>query len=623
MHWRASLTAAVAAMLVSSMAIGPGGVPHAHASTRYLDPTFNVDVQTDVIYGSAINVDGVVKTLTLDISTPRGDTATNRPVFIWAHGGFFAFGDKSDDDGWGARLAQRGYVVASINYRLSSTLVTAPVTTVRAQQEIDDAREDMQTAVRWFRAHAASLRIDPDRIAVGGYSAGAVTALGVGVNNDDPLVTQYSGVSSAVCTVVSYSGANDPSLVDAGDAGAIFHHGVDDNIVPYAMAVQTRDAMIAAGLPVEWNEYAGVGHVFTDAAFAAADPLTIQWLYDRVATAPYPCSPAVALRPRLLPGVTTALHGTAGRSAIVSLVAVNAPVPGYEQVLPCGTTPGAVSNLDVDAAAQTRSALAVASFDTSGAACVFTQPQSHLVVDLQGYFSAAAFDDVADQRILDTRAGVVPADGAQTRIHGRPGTTAVATVTMTNTRGPGYVQVLPCGATPGAASNLNADAAHQTRAALAFIHFDDSGDACLFSQRSTDLIVDVLGSMAPGAFDETPEARLVDTRTAPPPAAGSMTPIHGPAGATGVVSITATNTGLPGYIQVLPCGSTPGASSNLNTDAAGQTIAGLAFVHFDDAGTACIYNQQRTDFVIDLHGTMAPGSFDDVADVRLVDTRSR
>jgi carboxylesterase type B len=172
--------------------------PAVHAATPYIDPTFNVDVQRDIVYGSAVNVDGVDVTLTLDLYTPRGDVSTKRPVFVFAHGGFFAFGDKSEGSSWGNRLAQRGYVVASINYRLSSTLVVAPVDSDRELQEINDARTDMQTAVRWVRANAASLRIDADKIAVGGVSAGAVTALGVAVNNDDPEVALYPGESSAV-----------------------------------------------------------------------------------------------------------------------------------------------------------------------------------------------------------------------------------------------------------------------------------------------------------------------------------------------------------------------------------------------------------------------------------------
>lgn len=592
-----------------------------HASTPYIDPTFNVDVQHDIVYSTAINVVGDPVTLTLDVYTPRGDTSIARPAFVFAHGGFFAFGDKSEGSGWGNRLAQRGYVVVSINYRLSASLVVAPVDTQVEIDEINDAREDMQTAVRWVRANAASLRVDADRIAVGGTSAGAVTALGVAVNNDDPAARDYPGYSSAVCTAVSYSGANDPLLVDQGDAGAIFHHGVLDTIVPYEMAVQTRDAMIANGLDVQWFDYAGEGHGLSADAQALANTRTIQWLHDRVAVAPYPCSAAVANRPRVAAASQTAISGIANRSAVVSLVAVAPDAPGFVQTLPCGSQAGGSSNLNVDAADQTRNGLAIVRFAADGRACLFNQPRTHLVADLQGYFAVGAFDDSDDQRVLDTRAGARPGAGTQTQIRGRPNSTAIASITLTDSTSAGFVQVLPCGAVPGGSSNLNADAAGQTRAGLVFIRFDAGGTACVHNQMPMHLLVDIQGYMTASSFDDTDDARILDTRIGARPAAASQTEITGRPNSTAVVSLVATNTAAPGFVQVLACGATPGASSNLNVDAAGDTIAALAFVHFDANGRACLFNQQPTDLVADVQGYLADGAFDDVADARLLDTR--
>ena len=509
---RVAGSAVLLALVVPVGATNPSLV---HATTPYLDATFNVDAQRDVTFGTAVNVDGVPMTLTLDLYTPRGDASAKRPVFVFAHGGFFAFGDKSEGSGWGNRLAQRGYVVASVNYRLSSTPVVAPVDSDRELQEIDDARADMQTAVRWMRVNAASLRIDPDKIAVGGVSAGAVTALGLAVNNDDPEVALYQGVSSAVCTAVSYAGANDPLLVDAGDAGAIFHHGTLDTIVPYDLAVQTRDAMSAAGLPLQWNEYAGDGHSLSAGSQTLADARTIQWLADRVANASYPCSPAVAHRPRVPAGRQTPITGEPGRSAVVSLIAVDATAPGYAQLLACGTPPGASSNLNLDRPGQTRNVLAVVHFDASGRACVFNQPRSHLVVDQHGTFAPGSFDDIDDVRVLDTRSGPRLPAGTQTQILGRPNSTAVASLIATDDTAAGYVQVLACGATPGGSSNVNVDTPHQTRAGLAFIRFDDAGRACLYNQSPTHLIVDIQGYLSSDAFDDGVDTRVLDTRSAP------------------------------------------------------------------------------------------------------------
>ena len=595
----------------------------AAARVRYIDPTFTVDVQRDITYATAVDVDGKADVLTLDVYTPHGDMSAARPVFIYAHGGFFALGDKSEGASWGNRLAQRGYVVLSINYRLSSTFVTAPVDTDRERNEIDDARIDMQTAVRWVRSMAASLRVDPNKIAVGGSSAGAVTALGVAVHNEDVAVDQYPQYSSAVCTAVSYSGANDPLVVDPGDAGAIFHHGTADTIVPFEQAQLTRDAMIASGLPVQWNEYAGVGHGLNAESNAIADVRTIQWLADRVANVGYPCSPAVAAHHRVAAGQQTAFRGVAGRSAVISITGVDNDLPGFVQILPCGAASGGSSNLNLDAPGQARSVLGVARLGAVGTACLYNLTRLHLVADLQGYFSPGSFDDIDDIRVLDTRtgSGTSVAAGSQTEIDGRPGTTAVASLVVTDTGGAGYVQVLPCGTTPGGSSNLDADAAGQTRATLVLVHFDAAGRACVFNQMRTQLVVDIQGYLAPSAVDDVADVRLVDTRVAAKPAAASQVVVNGRANGTAVVSLVATGTTAPGYLQFLPCGSVPGSSSNLNVSAAGETLAGLAFVHFDASGRTCVYLQQSEHVVVDLQGYLTDGAFDDVADVRVLDTR--
>jgi len=595
----------------------------ATAATRYLDPIFLPDVQRDVVYGTATAADGSPVELRLDLYTPRGDTATDRPVFVFAHGGFFFTGDKSTTVAWAQRMAQRGYVAASINYRLGSAPVLYPVDTPTEFQVVNDARADMQTAVRWFRANAASLRIDPDRIAVGGTSAGAVTALGVAANADAPLPGDHDEFSSAVCTAVSFSGANDPAAFGPLDAGAIFHHGEIDTIVPTAQAIATRDAMTAAGLPVAWYEYAGEGHELSDASINARVQPTIQWLYDRVATAAYPCSPAVGQLARVPAGRQTELVGDADRSVVVSLVSVDNVAPGFVQVLPCGAVAGGSSNLNADAAGQIRSGLAVVRFDGSGRACLFNQRATHLVADLQGWFAPGAFDDVTDIRLLDTRSGPKPVPGTQTQISGRPNATGVVSIVMTETDAAGYVQVLPCGAAAGGSSNLNADAAGQTRSGLVFVRFDGSGHACLFNQRGAHLVADLQGYMADGSFDDVTDERVLDTRAGARPGDGSVTAISGRAGATAVVSIVATDTSAAGYVQVLPCGTAAGGSSNLNVDSSGQTIAGLAFVRFGDDGRVCVFAQRSTHLVVDVQGYLAGGAFVDVPDDRLLDTRTR
>jgi acetyl esterase/lipase len=622
---RAVVAAGVLLGSALGSALGPvAPPPTVSAASRFLDPMFAVDVQRDVVYGTATRADGTPITLTLDLYTPRGDVAAGRPVFVFAHGGFFVAGDKADTTAWPTRMAQRGYVAASINYRLGAVPVIAPVDTAEEVRIVDDARADMQTSVRWFRENAGSLRIDPDRIAVGGTSAGAVTALGVAIGGDDPLPGDHADQSSGVCTAVSISGANAPTAVGPNDTGALFVHGTADTVVPYDLAVQTRDAMVANGLPVSWNPISGKGHGLTSTDLAPSVAVTIQWLHDRVATAPYPCSPAVAAQPRVPAGRTTTIDGPPGRSGVVSLVATENRAAGYIQALRCGGATGASSNLNSDAPGQTRAALAVVEFDAQGRACLFNQASTHLVADLQGTFTPGAFEDVVDDRLLDTRRGPMPAGGSMVEVRGRPDSTAVVSLTLTETTAAGYLQVLPCGTSPGAWSNLNADAAGQTRAGLAFVRFAADGRVCVFVQRSGHVVVDLQGYMSPDSFDDTPDDRVLDSRSGPMPAAGSVTVVRGRPSTTGVVSFIATETTGAGFVQVLDCGTAPGSSSNLNVDAPGQTLAGLAFVRFAADGTACVFTQRPTHLVADVQGYLTAGAFDDVTpDQRLLDTRRR
>ena len=166
--------------------------PQGGGVVRYRDQVFStVTKTTDVEYGTAKGADGKPVSLKLDVYRGTGDTFTKRPALIWVHGGGFCCGDKSG----GATnqdmvniFAKRGYVTFSINYRLlapngcnagggvSSTCYTA------ASAAIDDG----QAAVRFVRAHAAAYGVDPTRIGIGGESAGAIVATGVGMYAESP-----------------------------------------------------------------------------------------------------------------------------------------------------------------------------------------------------------------------------------------------------------------------------------------------------------------------------------------------------------------------------------------------------------------------------------------------------
>jgi len=152
----------------------------------------------------------------LDLYLPdTPDTGAPRPLIIWIHGGGWKMGDKRMC--LAARLVPQGYVVASLNYRLSQDAV------------FPAQLEDCKAAVRWLRAHAADYHLDPNRFAAWGSSAGGhlVALLGTTGKTREFDVGANLNISSAVQCVVDYFGPADilsMSRMGAGQ-GQMDHDG--------------------------------------------------------------------------------------------------------------------------------------------------------------------------------------------------------------------------------------------------------------------------------------------------------------------------------------------------------------------------------------------------------------
>ncbi len=209
----------------------------------------------------------------------------------------------------------------------------------------------------------------------------------------------------------------------------------------------------------------------------------------------------------------TITGGRPNATGLVSLVATETDGAGYFSIVSCAapSLPPSTSNLNYDAAGKTVASLTFARFDGDGKICVYTHNRAHLVADVQGWMSASAFDDVDDQRLIDTRSGPRPPVGSIT-INGRAGATGVVSIVATETSGPGWLQVLPCGTTPGTTSNVNFDRPGAIVNGLATVRFDGSGTACIYLQASTHVVVDLQGYFAAAAFDDVADQRLLDTR---------------------------------------------------------------------------------------------------------------
>ena len=208
------------------------------------DPATDVVVNSDLAYGAAVNVNGVLETLRLDTYDPVDEVGDSgpRPVIVLVHGGGFYQYDKADPlfVTTATALARQGYFVVSVNYRLRrDTYPNYPVASL-------DAQHDVQAAVRWLRANSVELNLDGSRLAVIGHSAGAITGLRVATRPDDVGDSGTPGESSVVQAVLSLSGFL-PIEVGVVTTDVLMLHGARDNLVPIAWAEDTCSRWEAAG----------------------------------------------------------------------------------------------------------------------------------------------------------------------------------------------------------------------------------------------------------------------------------------------------------------------------------------------------------------------------------------
>ncbi|MCC5952884.1 MAG: carboxypeptidase regulatory-like domain-containing protein [Acidimicrobiia bacterium] len=277
-RWRRRpLVLVVALMLATALVAAPGnGVAAADTSQRYIDEVFaDVTVTSDVLYGQAVN-HGALVDLRLDVYEPTGDVATERPLFVWIHGGSFTGGDKAGalDVAVATRMARQGYVAVSVGYRLGTS------TNFEA---IMNAYTDASDAVAWLRANAEQWRIDTSRVVASGASAGGITALNLAYMPNRAAGEGLPDDPRHVSAAVSLAGSTVPNIIEAGEPPSYLAHGTADTVVPFSSAVNTCAAADAVGVECVLDVYEGATHgslflfgndILDDASV---------WLYDRLA----------------------------------------------------------------------------------------------------------------------------------------------------------------------------------------------------------------------------------------------------------------------------------------------------------------------------------------------------
>jgi len=118
------------------------------------------------------------RNLNMDIFEPSGDTNASRPVIIFCFGGGFTAGNRNAADmrALATRMARKGYVTATMDYRLGINLFDEGASKRAVYRGVQDSR----SAIRFFRNDAASrnrYKINPDQVFIAGFSAGGFVAL--------------------------------------------------------------------------------------------------------------------------------------------------------------------------------------------------------------------------------------------------------------------------------------------------------------------------------------------------------------------------------------------------------------------------------------------------------------
>lgn len=248
--------------------------------------------------------------MTLDLYVPR-KAGPPKPLVIYIHGGGWMNGTARNAGAFTdfpavlADLAARGYVVASLNYRMGGE-AKAPA-----------ASEDVDAAIRWLKAHAAQYGADKRRVAIWGGSAGGQLAglaatdcsPGDGKTESDCVQSAaiwygvfdftalgdrgnapasaggpaaYLGCAPVACPDVAK--AQSPiSHVDAKSPPMLLIYGSEDHTVPPDQSRAMAARLKAAGVRTEVVELPGVAHSFighTPAATRAASLKALQATFD-------------------------------------------------------------------------------------------------------------------------------------------------------------------------------------------------------------------------------------------------------------------------------------------------------------------------------------------------------
>lgn len=224
-----------------------------------------------VVFKTTTDAAGQPVELRMNVFEPAGHKQTDKtPVIVLFFGGGWVSGNPDSLSPHCAYFASRGIVAIAADYRVKNRQNTTPFESVA----------DGKSAIRYVRAHATDLGIDPNRIVAAGTSAGGHVAACTALIPDLDEKTEDATISSVPNALVLYNPVVDTSPagygygmlkdrwqeisplqhVRPGLPPTIICHGTADKTVPYANAVAFQDAMQKAGDQCQLVTFEGAGH---------------------------------------------------------------------------------------------------------------------------------------------------------------------------------------------------------------------------------------------------------------------------------------------------------------------------------------------------------------------------
>ena len=220
-------------------------------SNRFVNSEYfsnkQIDSLKNVTYGTAVNYLGEEQVLKMDFYFPKDDvdSLAKRPFILLIHGGGFMGGQKENFIIHCNELAKRGFVTATMSYRLGLN----PDVPGDQAKAVYRAQQDAHTALNYVAEQAENLGIDTSWVFIGGSSAGAITSLYTSYGNQEewngvlpqfesmlgPLKSPEDNLTQNITIkgIYNFMGAVFPIVFTSGDLIPIISfHGELDKTVP-------------------------------------------------------------------------------------------------------------------------------------------------------------------------------------------------------------------------------------------------------------------------------------------------------------------------------------------------------------------------------------------------------